>query len=622
MNKNIKISTKLIFAFLAVGVIPFMILGIFSLLKSGQALSTQAVSQLTAVRDIKKTQIDDFFKNKKNNVKVLVNNPTVANALETLGAVFYAGGNRTDQIMWTESEKEFGPVFTSLLDDAGYADISLITNQGDIVYNVQKRADLGQNLLNGTLKDSNLAKAFTEAQKSNKVIFADFAPYKPADGKAAAFLTGLITKDGEPLGVLAIEISGDEINHIMLARSGMGETGETYLVGHDKLMRSDAFLAPTTHSVQASFANPATGSIDTTASREALSGKVDSQITVNFLDNNVFSAYTPVKIDENTTWALIADIGEKEALAPVRSLKWLMGIFALAGIAAIVTVALMVTRSITLPLIRVIDGLHAETERMTTASDQVSSASQELADGSSTQAASIEETSASLEEMSSMTQHNAENANQAKSMGNEARQLAGDVETQMNKMTEAIKEAATSSESTGKIIKTIDEIAFQTNLLALNAAVEAARAGEAGAGFAVVADEVRNLAMRAADAAKETSVLIEETINSVQNCQQLTLTTQTAFNANSELSTKVGVLVDEIATASTEQAQGIAQINKAVSDMDQVTQHIAATAEETAGSSNDMTTVAARTLQYTDELESLMGGDNSTTRNQKRLAEQ
>ena len=210
--------------------------------------------------------------------------------------------------------------------------------------------------------------------------------------------------------------------------------------------------------------------------------------------------------------------------------------------------------------------------------------SQNLAEGSAEQAASIEETSSSLEEMSSMTKQNAENAAQAKALMAEAGKVVGKVDDQMKKMVTAIQEVTKSSEETGKIIKTIDEIAFQTNLLALNAAVEAARAGEAGAGFAVVADEVRNLAMRAAEAAKNTSNLIENTIFTVKNSRDLTQQTQEAFKENIAITGKTVQLIDEIAAASHEQAQGIGQINKAVAEMDKVVQLNAATAEELASS--------------------------------------
>ncbi|HML75568.1 MAG TPA: methyl-accepting chemotaxis protein, partial [Anaerohalosphaeraceae bacterium] len=182
------------------------------------------------------------------------------------------------------------------------------------------------------------------------------------------------------------------------------------------------------------------------------------------------------------------------------------------GIVIGVVLALVITRSIVKPINQIIDGLTAGAEQVAAAAGQVSAASQSLAQGATEQAAGLEETSSSLEEMSSMTRQNADNAVQANTLAAEAKKAASNGSEAMTRMDEAIKDIQKSSDETAKIIKVIDEIAFQTNLLALNAAVEAARAGEAGKGFAVVAEEVRNLAMRSAEAAKNTSNLIEQSV--------------------------------------------------------------------------------------------------------------
>ena len=270
--------------------------------------------------------------------------------------------------------------------------------------------------------------------------------------------------------------------------------------------------------------------------------------------------------------------------------------------------AFFIIRGITRAIGKVIEGLGEGSEQVAAASSQVSTASQSLAEGASEQAASIEETSSSLEEMSSMTKQNADNANQANNLMKEANQVVGDANDSMTELTNSMDEISKASQETQKIVKTIDEVAFQTNLLALNAAVEAARAGEAGAGFAVVADEVRNLAIRAADAAKNTADLIEGTVKKVNEGSELVIRTNEAFTQVAESSSKVGELVGEIAAASNEQAQGIGQVNTAVAELDKVVQQNAANAEESASASEEMNAQAEQMKGFVNDLVALVGG--------------
>ena len=286
----------------------------------------------------------------------------------------------------------------------------------------------------------------------------------------------------------------------------------------------------------------------------------------------------------------------------------------------ILALFLLISRVVIRPIKRVANTLHDIVGQVASASGQVSQASQSLAEGASEQAASIEETSSSLEEMSSMTKQNADNAGQADNLMKETSHVVSDANSSMTELTTSMQEISIASDETQKVVKTIDEIAFQTNLLALNAAVEAARAGEAGAGFAVVAEEVRNLALRSADAAKNTAELIDGTVKKVKSGSELVERTNNAFTKVAESSSKVGELVSEIAAASNEQAQGIEQTNTAVAEMDKVTQQNAANAEESASASEEMSAQAEQMVGIVEGLEALVGGSGKKTagRQQKK----
>jgi len=265
------------------------------------------------------------------------------------------------------------------------------------------------------------------------------------------------------------------------------------------------------------------------------------------------------------------------------------------------------------PVTRIIADLTRGADNLLDAANQVSSASHELADGATRQAASLEETSASLEEMSSMTKQNAENVSQTSLMAENARSSAEVAQQSMEKMTEAIGSIKKSADQTAVIMKTIDEIAFQTNLLALNAAVEAARAGEAGAGFAVVAEEVRSLALRSAEAAKNTAQLIEESQKNADNGVQSAAEVKEILTKIVDGVKKVSQLAREITVASDEQALGVNQINSAVADVDKVTQGNAAISEEAASASEELSGQARELSELVHSLAEIVGARETST---------
>jgi len=295
--------------------------------------------------------------------------------------------------------------------------------------------------------------------------------------------------------------------------------------------------------------------------------------------------FAPVKLKN---WSVAFAQDRSELLALARSIRNV--ILVVGGIFLLLTVGAVTyfSHDLLKPVRRIIGSLDQASEMMTSASAQISTASGALAEGSSEQASSLEETSSSLEEMASMTRQNADNAAKADSLIKNADKTVIKARTSMEALTGAIDAISSASQETARIIKTIDEVAFQTNLLALNAAVEAARAGEAGAGFAVVADEVRNLAIRAAEAAKDTASLIEGTLKKVDDGTDLVSRTQEEFSRVAREVSSVTTLISEISAASAEQAQGVEQINQAVTDMDRITQQTAASAEKSASTSEDL----------------------------------
>jgi len=270
--------------------------------------------------------------------------------------------------------------------------------------------------------------------------------------------------------------------------------------------------------------------------------------------------------------------------------------------------AMVITRSIMKPIGSIINGLNMSAQEVNSASSQLTSSANTLANGATNTSSSLEETSAALEELSSMTKRNADNAAEAKTRMGQTTDIVAQAEDSMTKVIKAMAEISNSGTEIGKIIKTIDEIAFQTNLLALNAAVEAARAGEAGAGFAVVADEVRNLAIRSADAAKNTASLIEDTIKNITSGSELVNATSEAFKEVSLQAGKVNNLVSEVAQASDEQNVGIEQITKAMNELEKVNQVNAASSEESAGAAGQLALQASHLMDVVSEMQVLAYG--------------
>ncbi len=296
----------------------------------------------------------------------------------------------------------------------------------------------------------------------------------------------------------------------------------------------------------------------------------------------------------------------------IRSLQVYLVIGSIALLALVGCILFFVMRRIvSTPINAIIEDLSGSARDVMSTADKSAASSKSLAEHASQQAAALEETSASLEEISAMTAQNAEHATSANEVMQESIQVVTDANMTMEQLIDAMEEISQVSEETGKIIGTIDEIAFQTNLLALNAAVEAARAGEAGAGFAVVADEVRNLALRAADAAHNTTQQLERINAKVTNGVTLVRSTDESFKRAVEKTQNTAEFLTQITTASKEQSLGINQVSKAIHELDDVTQHNAANADRSSRVAGELEIQARQLTTYMQSLIDLVRGRNN-----------
>ncbi|MDA8126876.1 MAG: methyl-accepting chemotaxis protein [Deltaproteobacteria bacterium] len=573
------VQRNLVISFILMGLIPMAVMGSIFYYQTSGVLLNNASSEMKTLASTVSEQLDQDFKV----FKIQMNSfdvpcKAVISMLE-FGLEIDEGNSENTRLFFREFMGA-NPV---------YKQFRFVDPTGAEKFNANKE-------LAGKSKPVGSSSWFQKVLTSKDIVFSDVHLSPDTNLPIIIMTKAFLNAEGKPYAVAVVDLDADlatkRVTDVKIGKSGIG-----YIMGKDGTVLA---YPDKTKNFKLNLSKQDFG-------KEMLQKKKG---TVEYSLDGVtrFAAYQEYAA---MGWTIVTASSKAEILESVNTMKILFVILLLV-MGALATVAgVIFTMRLVKPIRRIVAGLTDGADQVASASSQVSSSSQQLAEGASEQASSLEETSSSLEEMSSMTKQNADNAGQAKAMMTEAKVVVEKANDQMAQLMEAIGQITRSSEETGKIIKTIDEIAFQTNLLALNAAVEAARAGEAGAGFAVVADEVRNLALRSAEAAKNTSELIEKTIKAVKNGNEITEATQVAFKANADISGKISQLVDEIATASQEQAHGIAQVNTAVSEMDRVTQATAANAEESASAAEEMNAQAQQMRGYVEELAAVIGGAES-----------
>ena len=291
------------------------------------------------------------------------------------------------------------------------------------------------------------------------------------------------------------------------------------------------------------------------------------------------------------------------------------------GVVVGMLLGILLAFSITRPVNRFTNDLFSSSDSLESAAGQVSASGQELSSGASELASSVEEMTSSLEELQSIIESNTKNITEARSMIGEAYRGSQEASGQVQDMTKAMGDIEDNSRQIQRIIKVIDDIAFQTNILALNAAVEAARAGDAGRGFAVVADQVKSLAQKSADAAKETALLIEKAMNSVNNGIKNSQRVKDTSDKSGEALGKANVLAEEVARGSQEQLKGAMQVTKAISQINTVVQQTASTSEESAAAGEELLSQSEMLKSVVIDLTTLVKGHSSQIEDMRRKVE-
>ncbi|KDM90400.1 methyl-accepting chemotaxis protein [Photobacterium galatheae] len=528
---------------------------------------------------------------------------------------------------YDQAHENFHPFFRDLIDKSGYYDLFLIdAKTGQVLYSVYKEVDFATSLRDGPFRDSLLKDAYQAGLRlpQGQTALIDFNLYLPSYQSPAGFMAAPIYDQNTLSGVLVFQFPIDRLTAIMGVRAGLGQSGETYLVGPDKLMRSNSFIDPINHSVAASFRHPDKGSIDTQAVQRALAGESGIAEITDYKGNTVLSAFAPIALG-GTNWVIVAEIDQAEALSAITRLQFSGLTIILAVIALIIPAAIFVSRNITRPIggepehmeqiastiaegdLRAsmkdngssqATGVYASMKAMTAKLSQIINqlkvaASQQRNEAEALAASAVETAQAvsqqeqetahlavAIDEMSATAKDISGNIASVAHAGNEAQNSVNDCSLllqqssdNLGKMSVDMQEAnhklsllRKSSDDITKVLETIRGIAEQTNLLALNAAIEAARAGEHGRGFAVVAEEVRDLAQHTQEATNDTAAMLETLLSHGRDVSDVM--TQ-SINHTSRVS--------EQAVAATE---GLQQVVASVEHIAAMTSQIAAASEQ------------------------------------------
>ena len=343
MPIKLKTGSKIALAAIAAGAFPTIIATLFSLHQTRIELENQAHQRLEVARTMKQIQVKRWFDTHRKNIHTLGASYEIADALQRYEDAYAEGVDSGD---YSAIQRFYDPLLRGYKETYGYYDLFLISNSGDIVYTVEHEADFATNLAHGTYSGSNLGEVFRKARNGAPDALTDFAPYAPSNDAPASFIAAPITLDGEQLGVVALQLSHGALNEVMQERTGLGETGETYLVGPDYLMRSDSRFSDESTLLKLA--------VETEGVEEALAGRSDVRLINDYRGIPVWSSYTPLGV-EGLDWVILAEIDEAEISAPIVMMRNTILLVTGGCLLALALISALLSRAFTGPLVRVID---------------------------------------------------------------------------------------------------------------------------------------------------------------------------------------------------------------------------------------------------------------------------
>ncbi len=615
------IGAKLVIMFLIVLLIPTVIIGFLSNNSARNALEDVAFNQLQSVGTLKSDQIISYIERKVRDMKVLSKEPATLDAFDKLNEY------EADNITGTTSERsltitsdiynkifnEIDPFFKDYLKAFNFYDIFIMdADHGHVLYTVMKEADLGTNLSTGQYRESGLAKVWAKVVLNQKPYMVDFSYYAPSNDNASFLGTPVFDSEGKLIAVMAVQLNTGKINTIMQEKTGLGESGETYLVGEDYYMRSDSRF-----DIESSILKK---KVETESVKLGLQDQTGTQIIKDYRGIPVLSYHKHLLLNEivgaDFNWVIIAEIDESEAFSSVYQLR--NQIFIIGIIIAIIVgiIALFFSRLFTKPLLQLDDiskllstgdltqnikinrsdeigslagsfklmqeNLRDQIEKINEGINVLSSSSSELmamvsqlASSSAETATSVSETTSTLEEVKQTVELSNNKATEVSESAQKTSLISQDgkvsveetiegmnkIKEQMESIASIVIQLSEKSHIIDEIAATVNDLTDQSNLLAVNASIEAAKAGEHGKGFTVVAREIKNLAERSKESTGQIRNILTDIQKGISNAVMATEQGKKVIADGLELSSTASEVITTLAASVEEASHSSLQIS-------------------------------------------------------------